>query len=86
MSSAVRTITKSLLLVTIVAGMFLGCATRSRVVVRTPRAKVVVIKKGHAHTKRCGHYRYNDRWYYVKGHAHGSRCGHLKVRGIWIIK
>ena len=39
MSSAVRTITKSLLLVTIIASMFLGCATRSRVVVRTPRDK-----------------------------------------------
>lgn len=66
-----------------------GCARRTavRVNVGHPQnAKVVVVKKGHVHTARCGHYRYNGRWYIVKNHVHGSRCGHRFVRGAWVFK
>ena len=66
-----------------------GCARRAnvRINIGHPRtAKVVVIKKGHKHTARCGHYRYGGKWYIVKGHSHGPRCGHHFSSGIWIYK
>ena len=48
---------------------------------------VVVVKKGHVHGKRCGHYRHNGRWHAVRrGHAHGKRCGHHFVGGVWVIR
>ena len=69
----------------------MSCARRARVHVRvghphSPAARVVVIKKGHVHTARCGHYRYKGKWYFVKGHVHGPKCGHAFVGGIWIYK
>ncbi|MFQ5599867.1 MAG: hypothetical protein ACE5G2_04850 [Candidatus Krumholzibacteriia bacterium] len=79
---------KIVLLMIVVLGAS-GCGrpyTRTRVVHHHPHGKVVVIHKGHVHTARCGHYRYNARWYYMKGHAHGKHCGHVRVNGIWIIK
>lgn len=66
-----------------------GCARRTavRVNVGHPHnAKVVVVKKGHLHTARCGHYRYNGKWYIIKNHAHGPKCGHHFVSGVWIFK
>ncbi len=65
-----------------------GCAAhhhRARVV-HHPQAKAVVIKKGHVHTDRCGHYRHNGRWYFIKGHVHGAKCGHHKVKGVWVVR
>ena len=48
--------------------------------------KVVVIKKGHLHGKKCGHYRRHNKWYHAKSHVHGHKCGHSFVRGVWMIK
>ena len=50
------------------------------------KAKVVIIKKGHAHGKSCGHYKHNNSWYHHKGHVHGRRCGHALVGGIWVFR
>ncbi len=49
-------------------------------------AKVVVVKKGHAHSKSCGHYRHNKKWYYHQGHVHGRKCGHALVGGVWVFR
>ena len=51
---------------------------------RPQAAKVVVVKKGHAHTARCGHYRHDGRWYHLKGHVHKRGCGHAHVQGVWV--
>jgi hypothetical protein len=84
--STVQAVAKRAALVAILIGMFMGCASRTRVVVHPARAKVVVIKKGHIHNNRCGHYKYRGSWYYVNGHHHGARCGHAMVKGVWIIR
>ncbi len=49
-------------------------------------AKIVVVKKGHVHSRHCGHYRYKSNWYYLQGHVHGPRCGHTLVRGVWVFR
>lgn len=50
------------------------------------KAKVVVIKKGHAHGKSCGHYKHNAKWYHHQGHVHGRKCGHAFVGGVWVFR
>jgi hypothetical protein len=75
--------------ITLLVGLLsvaVGCARPTRVVVRDPRPQVVVVKAGHVHTARCGHYRHGKTWYLVKGHVHGPRCGHVKVNGVWIVR
>jgi hypothetical protein len=47
--------------------------------------RVVVIKKGHRHSHRCGHYYHGGRWYLVSGHTHRKGCGHVFQGGIWIV-
>lgn len=54
--------------------------------VHPAKAKVVVINKGHTHGKTCGHYRYNNKWYYHQGHVHGRNCGHAFVSGVWVFR
>ena len=49
-------------------------------------AKVVVVRKGHVHSDKCGHYLHKGRWYHVERHVHGKRCGHVKVRGVWVLR
>ena len=51
-----------------------------------PAGRVVVIAKSHRHTTHCGHYRYQQRWYYVAGHSHGRSCGHVVSKGVWVLK
>lgn len=64
-----------------------GCGVRQVHFVHHPAtAKVVVIEKGHEHTRKCGHYKYRGNWYQSKGHKHGKKCGHQKHHGIWIYK
>ncbi|MFQ5600830.1 MAG: hypothetical protein ACE5G2_09785 [Candidatus Krumholzibacteriia bacterium] len=78
----------ALALAALVLLMALGCArhhTKTRVV-HHHGAQVVVIERGHNHSKKCGHYRHGNRWYFVKGHVHGKKCGHLKVKGVWVIQ
>ena len=63
-----------------------GC--RANVTVRGPKIKhpVVVVKKGHIHTPKCGHYRHGGRWYIHKGHIHRKGCGHVFKGKVWIWK
>ncbi|HHL72640.1 MAG TPA: hypothetical protein ENJ29_09030 [Bacteroidetes bacterium] len=68
------------------AGSAAGCAHHRPARVHHARGTVVVVKKGHVHSARCGHYRHNGRWYYIKGHVHGARCGHKKVNGVWVVR
>lgn len=66
-----------------------SCARRTALRVNTGHpasAKVVVVKKGHKHTARCGHYRHNGRWYFIKGHHHQKGCGHHFAGGVWVFK
>ena len=72
----------------IVALVVSGCGRPARRVhvVDHGKAQVVVIKKGHVHSARCGHYRHNNKWYFVNGHVHGKRCGHAKVNNVWVIR
>ena len=48
----------------------------------------VVIKNDHRHSRYCGHYIHEERWYYVRHHKHAVGCGHefAPKRGLWIIK
>jgi hypothetical protein len=77
----------SLLILVLASALLPGCGTRRKaVVVHHPNAHVVVIKKGHAHSANCGHYRHGGKWYFIKGHVHRKGCGHRKVKGVWVIK
>ena len=44
----------------------------------------VVIRKGHAHTAHCGHFRVGAKWHVMQGHSHGAGCGHHFKGGLWI--
>ncbi len=78
-----RKITLSIF-VGIAALLSTGCVVHAKPV--APVGKAVVIKRGHVHGKRCGHYRHGGHWYLVKGHVHGKRCGHHYAGGVWTIK
>ncbi|MFQ5628195.1 MAG: hypothetical protein ACE5I1_05495 [bacterium] len=89
MKNQTRKMLKFAILGMALAFVLSSCARRTAVRVNIGHpasAKVVVVKKGHAHTARCGHYKYRGKWYIVKGHAHGPRCGHRFVGGFWIYK
>lgn len=62
-----------------------GCSRPAAVHVTHPSAKVVVIKKGHTHYKRCGHFKHRGKWYYSHGHVHKKYCGHKKKKGAWVL-
>ncbi len=67
-----------------------GCTAHAHVRPAHPhvhaKARVVVVEKGHVHSKKCGHYRHGGRWYYVKGHVHKAGCGHVHVKGVWVLR
>ena len=48
--------------------------------------RVVIIGKGHRHSRHCGHYRYKGAWFYRSGHVHGAFCGHQYFGGLWVIR
>lgn len=51
-----------------------------------PRARVVVIEHGHAHSAGCGHYFHRGRWFHLAGHHHARGCGHVWAGGIWRLR
>lgn len=72
-----------------IATIMFGCGRRRHraVVVHPTHGKAIIIKKGHAHGARCGHFRHGNTWYMAKkGHVHRARCGHHHVKGVWIIR
>ena len=88
MRPRIDTLVKTLAFITLVALLTAGCGrtvTRTRIV-HPHGAQVVVVKAGHGHSARCGHYRHGAKWYLVKGHTHRARCGHVKVKGVWVIR
>lgn len=78
----------ALVLAILIVALITGCGRRHRhVVVHPTYGKAVVIKKGHAHDARCGHFRHGNTWYVAKkGHVHGPKCGHHQVKGVWIVR
>jgi uncharacterized low-complexity protein len=80
----VRTLVAAL---TLGVAVLAGCGVRMvRFVHHPATAKVVVVEKGHQHTAKCGHYKYQGQWYKAKKHKHGKKCGHQHRDGVWVYK
>ncbi len=41
------------------------------------------IPRDHFHDEQCGHYVFNNRWYYLSGHDHRIGCGHHQINKVW---
>ena len=63
-----------------------GCHVHAHARPVVPQGEVVVVKKGHQHSHRCGHYKYRGKWYYQAGHVHGRGCGHVEVDRVWVLR
>jgi hypothetical protein len=61
-----------------------GCRGHMSIHVPKPRHPVVVVRSGHTHTHKCGHYRHQGRWHIHRGHVHRRGCGHAWKGGVWI--
>jgi len=83
-SAAVLRIALAGALAVTTVGLF-GCVVHPRPAAVVRLGPPVVIATGHLHTDRCGHFRYDGRWYHVSGHVHGPRCGHVRRGGVWVL-
>ena len=61
-----------------------ACKTEPKTIV--PEDPVVTIHEDHQHSRYCGHYFHDGKWYYVHFHRHGVGCGHELVEGFWRLK
>ena len=75
---------KSLLLPIASLSLLAGC--RGDPPVLHPQGLEVIITNTHVHSRYCGHYFYDGRWYYLPQHKHGVDCGHELVDGVWVLK
>ena len=50
-----------------------------------PEGAAVIIKQSHIHTRYCGHYLFNEQWYFIEQHRHGVNCGHELIDGSWTL-
>ena len=67
------------------AAMAGGCQAHAYVRPAVPHGKLVVVQKGHVHSRSCGHFKYRGKWYFVRGHVHGESCGHIEVKRVWVL-
>jgi hypothetical protein len=66
--------------------LFLACNSTSEIKVVHPDGVAVRILPTHTHSRYCGHYRFQDTWYFKSQHRHGTDCGHVLIGGVWTLE